>query len=265
MDLCDFGRSFMTWDKTLTPLPPDPRPYARHMPWGGAARIQLDSLLYVTDEVTGTTERYVLIAPCRGEWMWVDEGYFGFMPDHGSETWVNSEYRMIYSDTDQRFIGRRLVAEKEPRRAGRVLDKMDSFEITVRTHAHTRLLETAEEMIEATRAGQPLVGRTTLHDSARRERYVLEYPIKTMNFHPARQLFQVDTGPLIVPDFASTAEHPLERLDLAHMVFNRLDRAEFIARRPTPIVLNGHEVCRVPHYSHTTAHDAQSQLFAAAA
>jgi hypothetical protein len=263
MGLCDFGRSFMTWDKTVTPMPPDPRPYSRHMPWGGAARIQLDALLDVQDEATGATTRYVLITPCRSEWMWVDEDLFSFMPDHTpAESWVNSEYRVIYSETEHRFVGRRIVAEQEARRATLIADKFDGFDITIRTFSEAHLLETTAAMIEATRAGLPLVARTEIDDPVRRQRLVLEYPIKTMNFHPPRQLFQVDTGPLLVPDFESEAEHPMERLDVAHVVYNTLDRAEFIARRPTPIIQNGREVCRTLEYSHVRAYPARNQVYA---
>lgn len=262
MAICDFARSFMTWDRTVTPMPPDPRPYSRHKPWGGAARIQLDAILDQTDEDTGNTTRYILIAPRRGEWMWVDEDIFCFMPDHNSEYWVNTEYRVIFSATEQRFVGKRILAESAPRKATLIADKFDSFDITIRTFPEAHLLETTAAMIDATRAGLPLVARTEIYDPVRRQRSVIEYPVKTMNFHPPRQLFQVDAGPLIVPDFTSTAEHPMERLDLAHVVYNRLDRAEFIARRPTPIIQNGQEICKVVEYSHVQAHPARNQIFA---
>jgi hypothetical protein len=68
---------------------------------------------------------------------------------------------------------------------------------------------------------------------------VLEYPIKTMNVARLPDRFQVDTGPLIVPDFGAQVAHPIERFEVAHVVYNRLDKAEFILRRPTPIGAGG--------------------------
>jgi len=47
--------------------------------------------------------------------------------------------------------------------------------------------------------------------------------------------FQVDTGPLLWPDLASSAPHPIERFEVAYVAYCTFDRAEFILRRPTPI------------------------------
>ena len=53
--VCNFQASFMTWD-----LPPptskDPRPHARHdIPRGNRARIQLDALIDVINEESGSS------------------------------------------------------------------------------------------------------------------------------------------------------------------------------------------------------------------
>ena len=56
-----------------------------------------------------------------------------------------------------------------------------------------------------------------------------------MNFRPENSSFQVDTGPLLVPDFDSGEAKAIDRLEMAHIAYNRFDYAEFILRRPTPI------------------------------
>ena len=53
-----------------------------------------------------------------------------------------------------------------------------------------------------------------------------------MNVKEEPVRFQVDTGPLIVPDFGRDAENPIERFDVAHVVYNRFDEAQFILRKP---------------------------------
>ena len=71
---CKFQSSFMTWD---FPPTPDPRPHARHnCPLGNKARIQLDALIDLVDEATGRSERFVLIAPCRAEWVYAEDRLF---------------------------------------------------------------------------------------------------------------------------------------------------------------------------------------------
>ena len=249
---CNFQASFMTWD-----LPPrkDPRPYARHnIPLGNKARIQLDALIDVTDETTGAAERFVLIAPCRSEWVYAADRLFQV---------PGGEYRCVYSLKEERGLGRGLTVEGEPAPGHPVKDAFRSLAIDVRTFPNTRLLKTPAEINTATGDNVPLVGRTEVRDPKRKERYVLEYPIKTMNFRPEAASFQVDTGPLLVPDFTSAKSAVIDRLELAHVAYNRLDRAEIILRRPTPVTDKaGKELCRVLHYSEIREYPARTQVLA---
>ncbi|MGN6360660.1 MAG: hypothetical protein ACTHNK_09740, partial [Thermomicrobiales bacterium] len=105
-----------------------------------------------------------------------------------------------------------------------------------------------------------LVGVTEIWNEERHLHAVLEYPIKTMNFHPERRRFQVDTGPLIVPDLAATEEHWMDTLALAHIVYNTFDRAEFICRRPVPLLVDGREVARLLHYDEVRVLPARHTL-----
>ena len=247
---CNFQASFMTWD---FPPRPDPRPYARHnCPLGNKARIQLDAIVDVVDEETGQSERFVLIAACRAEWVYAEDRLFQI---------PSREYRVIYSLTRQRTMGRSITFEGEAPHGHPVSDSFRSLQIDVKTFAQTRVEKTPAEINAATAANVPLVGRTTIRDPKRRERYVLEYPIKTMNFRPENASFQVDTGPLLVPDFDSEEPEAIDRLEMAHVAYNRLDRAEFILRRPTPICdADGTELCRVLHYSEVREHPASTEI-----
>lgn len=249
---CNFQASFMTWY-----LPPhkDPRPHARHnIPKGNKARIQLDAMIDVINEETGVSERFVLIAPCRSEWVYAEDKLFQL---------PSGEYRCIFSLKDQRSVGTAFTLKGEPGRGHPVKDTFQSLAIDARTFANTRELKTPAEICTATAANTPLVARTVFSDPKRKERYVLEYPIKTMNFLPETASFQVDTGPLLVPDFTSKGESIIDRLEMAHVAYNRLDRAEFIIRRPTPITdKKGDEVTRIAHYSEVREYPARTQMLA---
>jgi hypothetical protein len=66
-----------------------------------------------------------------------------------------------------------------------------------------------------------------------------------------------------VPDFEAKDDAIIDRLQMAHIAYNRFDRAEFILRRPTPIIDNeGKEVSRVLHYSEVKEVPARTQLLA---
>lgn len=247
---CDFQHSFMTWD---IPPRPDPRPHARHnIPLGNIARIQLDALIDVIDEASGAVERFVLIAPCRTEWVYAEDHLFQL---------PSREYRNIYSLTEHRNMGRGITDPDTRSYGSPAKDAYRSLVIDVQTFSSTRVLETPADIVDATARNIPLVGRTQTHDPKQERRYVLEYPIKTMNFRPESASFQVDTGPLLVPDFTADTERAIDQLEMAHIAYNRLDRAEFILRRPTPITdESGHALCTVLHYSEVREYPAQTQI-----
>lgn len=67
----------------------------------------------------------------------------------------------------------------------------------------------------------------------------------------------------VLPDFESDASSTIERLEMAYIAYNRLDQAEFILRRPTPITDDtGKELCRVLYYSETRPYPAKNWLIA---
>ena len=116
----------------------------------------------------------------------------------------------------------------------------------------------------AVRQSRPLLfAQTEIWDEQHQMRAIIEYPVKTMNFHPERKRFQIDTGPLPLPDFTSDAEEHIEWFDLAHVVYNTFDRAEFIIRQPTSVLKNGQEVCSVIHYSGIKIHEARNTILCA--
>ena len=77
---------------------------------------------------------------------------------------------------------------------------------------------------------------------------------------PAR--YQVDTGPIIVPDFASTADLAIVWFDLAHVVYNLLDWGELILRKPIAIG-QGASRTSVTDYSHRIEYTGRNTLLAA--
>ena len=251
-DACNFQSSFMTWD---FPYRKDPRPHARHnIPHGNLARIDLDALIDVIDDSTGKTERFVLIAPCRTEWVYAENRLFQI---------PSSEYRNIYSLTEERGIRQSITDDGQRSKGHPVKDNFRSLKIDIKTYRQTRLLKTPAEIVKATAENRPLVGRTELHEPGTKRRFVLEYPIRTMNFQPKTNSFQVDTGPVLVPDFKVKSEKPIDRLEMAFVAYNRLDQAEFLIRRPTQVTDKaGKELCKVLHYSESRELSAQTQILA---
>ena len=250
MQATDFGNSYMTW---VTPHDPTDRRVPGHKPWGNSARILIDARCTIVDTASGAGEEFYLIAPCRTEWMYQDANLFQV---------PSGEYRVIFSQDRQLSVGKRMVEEGDRPRSVSTA-QFTSLTFTVIHHPETTALETDEAVVAATQRNLPLVAQTELWDDPRGLRATLEYPIRTMNIHPERRRFQVDTGPLIFPDLASDEEHWIDRCALAHLVYTTFDRAEFICKRPTPFLHEGREVGRIFHYSDVRALPARHTLLCA--
>jgi len=209
--MIDFGNSYMTF-------------FSRNA--GNIARIQLDAACTLTDATSDASETFYLIAPCRAERMYLDTQLFQ-MP--------NYEFSGIFSDRECLLVRTHWTSERDNREYGLNRGRFEDVHLDIRTFAAARVLGDATAIVAATLENRPLVARTELSLTDRGARVMLEYPVKTMNVLREPPRFQVDTGPLILPAFASTAERRIERFELAYVVYNSFDRAEFILRTPVAL------------------------------
>ena len=138
------------------------------------------------------------------------------------------------------------------------------LEIDLQTFSRSSVHDTIAAVTAASEGKDPLVGRTTLSHPDGSYECTLEYPIKTMNFRPETPSFQVDTGPLVLPDFSPSEESMIDRLVMAHVAFNRFDRAEFIIRLPTPIDESRPDGPRTLHYAEVREYPATNQILTGA-
>ena len=63
------------------------------------------------------------------------------------------------------------------------------------------MLGDGEAIVRASMSGAPLVGRVELTSDDESLRAEIEFPIKTMNANDTHGQWQVDTGPIALPDF----------------------------------------------------------------
>lgn len=213
------------------------------------ARIQLVAICTV--EQDGESTAYHLIAPCRSEYMYKDDRLFQ-MP--------NYDFRGIWTETEYRIIRTGWTTDRDGPESGDNAKRFAWTSLEVRTRSDVALLESDTEVVEATLGGRELVAVTVLDDAASGIRATIEYPVKTMNVARTPDRFQVDTGPLILPDFASAAARGVDRLDLAHVVYWKRDRTEFVVRRPVPVA-EGSAVT-VTDYSEIRVLGATNQILA---
>ncbi|UCH35698.1 MAG: hypothetical protein JSV65_04935, partial [Armatimonadota bacterium] len=206
MQTCDFSRSFVTF---VTP--------GR----SNNARIQVEARCTITDDRENAAQDYYLVASCKGE----DTYGTGVL-------FLDPSYDFCGIFSAQEFI---LIRVGVPYEVNNTVaanaERFDDVRIDVRMQA-AEVLEADEEIVRATLANRVLNGRVEVSDEAGRHRASIEFPIKTMNVNDIRNIYQVDTGPILLPDFASRKQRMVERFQLAFVAYNRGDEAYFVIQEP---------------------------------
>jgi hypothetical protein len=255
MKITDYGNSYVTWTGKTNE---NDNRKPGHMPWANSVRILLDSRCWITSEDSGETREYNLISPCRTEWMY-----------RSDVLWQepNYEFAGIYSETDW-MAGHIKAGDTNEfggdwREAHPIEGRFDDFKTVVRHYSEAVKLENDEQVVQATMDFLPIVARTEVWSDDGKTRATIEYPIKTMNVQLERNRMQVDTGPLIYPDFASGEESEIRMLNFAFVCYNVDDVAEFVLRGPTPVMRDGKEVGTYIDYSDVRRVPMKNTFYAA--
>lgn len=202
-------------------------------------RFWVESRCRISDPNAGTTREYHQCGSCKSENTFAEKDLFkednyDFLP-------IFSERELLIFRRHSRYTPRyREVRAVEDGWGGTILD------------LHTckgRVLRNPQEVFEAMSAGKMMVGQTELRDEKTGRTAVLEYPIKTINWHRDKKIWQVDTGPVLLPDLSVTADEWAQTLELAYIAFRTGDWADFVVEQPTPIVEEGKKTASVYHYS----------------
>ena len=219
-------------------------------------RTQLLARCTLPDD-TGATRDFYLGKECIGEYMYQERG-IAQVP--------TSEVCILFSAGDSSLLKKFVNHDDDVIQAGEMAVPRKGFDGSyanwtslrfVHGWRSARPLSCAEAVIEATLAGEPMVGRTTL--AAERGDAILEYPIPYVNVHPPDGRFQVDVGPILYPNPDSDAEWMVERLQLAYVMYNGFDTAEFALRVPTRVTEDGPGESL--HYSQVIKTTARHEIF----
>jgi len=236
MKTLDFGRSFVT--------------FVTHGR-GNNARIQVECRCRLSERNKASHD-YLLVASCKSEDTFAEDDLFYR---------ENYDFCGIFHERDYTIIRTHSRVGPGGKETGLVSDRFEDVLLHL-TDAEGRECKHDGEVVQASLQGQPLVGVTEVFDPETGRKAVLEYPIKTMNANDIDDLWQVDTGPVVFPDFASSAERRIDWLELAFIALNRRDRAEFILQAPTLVACeDGGEVV-VSHYSDIRKVEATSRILA---
>ena len=223
--MIDFARSHFTWDH----LPHEPDPTYKY-PGGfvgkpGEAyhvRLGYDAVCTIRGDDDAPPLEIFLLQPCLAEYTIADRNLFQV---------PSQEFRVALSRTHGIPIAARPSTEREPTAGTPHAGRYAGTHFATHMVSGSRTTRDTNEVMHAVSAGKRLNARTTHHDDALRLTVTVEYPIRTINIERTKGRFQVDTGPLALPDLATWNGAMVSRVFLAHAAFSAWDRAEFILRR----------------------------------
>lgn len=221
---------------------------------GNEVRFWIESRTRLIDEIKGVTEDYIQCGSCKSEDTFAEQKLFykdnyDFLPIFGPEfglifrrkAWLNPDYRTIHKSED-----------------------MWGGQIYYQAECHSAVeLTSPEEMLQSTYEWFPLVAQTAIRNSTTGLSAIIEYPVKTMNTRSKGNEYQIDTGPVALPDLEQRADRLVDTLSLAFVAFNAPHFADFVIEAPTSVggSKDTGEV-QIYHYSQLKSCAAKNRLFA---
>lgn len=217
-------------------------------------RMWIESRTIVRNHNTETEAIYYQGASCKSEDTFAEKNLFykdnyDFLPVFGQ---------------DKVLIFRRHFDERPSYRKVQLMSETWGADPIIRIPQPKSIkeLDTFEKIREATLEGIPIVTQTEIRNQQTGLSAMIECPCKTMNINPSTKMYQVDTGPVVLPDLSQHYDEPMDALNLAFIAFNAPHFADFVIEAPVPIVENGQTVRTVLHYSEIKSFEAVNRIFA---
>lgn len=216
-------------------------------------RFWVESRTRLIDAENDTTTDYYQCGSCKSEDTFAESGLFmkdnyDFLPIWGGGQWL---------------VFRRTVRLSESYRTIYPAEKLWGEPILKLCEAAgTKVLDTWEAIRDTTAEAIPIVAQTEISNSETGLLAIIEYPVKTMNISVPKQMYQVDTGPVALPDLSKRFDQRIDCLSPAFVAFNAPHFADFVVEQPTTIELDNPGGTQTYHYSNPISLPAANRLLA---
>ncbi|MBT5871927.1 MAG: hypothetical protein HOH43_00800 [Candidatus Latescibacteria bacterium] len=234
-----------------------PLDYGRSFLIGTAAfnevRFWVESRMMLLDDATGDSEQYIQAASCKSEDTFAQENLF--LED-------NYDFLPVFGPKIGIIFRRKVGFDPNYKQCLPITDMWGGPRYDLTESTNCEVLSDNHAIIAATHDGQPLVAQTEIRDTESKRRAIIEYPLKTMNTRREDGAYQVDTGPVLFPDFVIDHVHSSEMISLAFVAFNGSTRADFILEAPTDIHRDRIRKATVHHYSRRIALPSINRIYA---
>ncbi len=218
-----------------------------------AVRFWIESRTVLIDPQRNSQTEFYQCGSCKSENTFAEKNLF-----HKG----NYDFLPIYGGGDLLIFRRPAGLSNTYRQISKAEDVWGEPRFKLRPCRHIELLTRWEQIRDRTAAGVPLVSQTEIHHPDTGLRAVIECPIKTMNISLDQRKYQVDTGPVALPDLSRRHEPAIASLRLAFVAFNTQNFADFVVEQPTSVIQDGTAVCEIYHYSKPFSMAARNRLFA---
>jgi hypothetical protein len=232
----DYGRSFLVGQAPANQV-----------------RFWVESRTRMLDERSGRHEDFYQCASCKAESTFAEKELF--LTD-------NYDFLPIFGPEDGVIFRRKAWLNPDYRTVKKAAQMWDGPRYDVRMPSSVQLLSDNDAIRRASHEGHAIVAQTELADSSTGLRAIIEFPVKTLNIHDERNLYQVDTGPIAFPDLSQRFGSFAEALSLAFIAFNAPHFADFVIEDVTPLKEADREVARVRHFERVVSLPAQNRLYA---
>ena len=209
MEAIDFGRSFATW---LT----------REQSSG---RWMLDARLSVISPEGEPVETYYLATGVMAGRVYAEK-------DLVIEPAM--DFRAIFSETEYKIFRTHVPFDNGRDESGTVHDKFKEVAFSIQRTPALAVTD-AETVIYNTLRNVPLNGMIELDVGDDGYSSVMEFPVRHMNAHASKRMFQVETGPVLLLAAGGHGHPGIDNLDVAFTFFNRFDEAYFVKWAPTSV------------------------------
>ena len=233
MNPLDYGRSFIIGNGPANEV-----------------RFWVESRTRLIDERTGTYEDYLQCGSCKSENTFAEKDLFQE---------VNYDFLPVFGPQWGVVFRRQAQLEENYREIRPAAEWWNGQEYHLQ-EGKARELASNAEILEATYTNVPIIAQVEIADTGSGLRAIIECPVKTMNTNRERQQYQVDSGPVMLPDL-ERHERSVEGLRLAYVAFNVPQFADFVVEAPT-VIGKVSATAEVYHYSDLISLQTTNRLFA---
>lgn len=244
VSITDFERSCLRFRIDTTKKPP--KTVSRKLPMTlNNVRFSLDARVVITHKASGRVHDYVLSSSCKSEQVWVKRDVW-HQPNADMCMLAGKDEFLVQKIWDKTDKGIMLypasLGVQPERQLGNPKDAFDRFSINL-VKRSGRVLGNVDAILAALESDVPVVSQTEYEASG--YDVLLEYPVRCVNFSERERYYQVDTGPILLPDFSREYKSLLEGCRRAYIAHNSPEWAEAIVCVPTPLT----DDIKVHHYS----------------